>query len=266
MALSASGKGSGGNATGATSIGIVPTSNCTDGALLILAIGYDNAGTNGSDPYSSISDDSGNTWTVGAYALCDPGAANAGVAFRLFYSYQDVATLTTSSTITVSFGSTSVTNKRWTLTQLTAATGYYAYTSGSALNNVDGDTQGDIFIDNDYGYTAGYSTASQVPLYGDYPNSTSKCLFVSKAMEGNVTQWDSPPSSGASYSVYQTSSSTNMSIGSACLINYSSDTTWSANGSQASSMDQCAGGVFLTETLLPASSQDPFGQFGIFGI
>jgi hypothetical protein len=51
----------------------------------VLTIAYDNSGTSGADPYSSIAADTkGNIWTPRQSALYDPGAASAGVALRFF--------------------------------------------------------------------------------------------------------------------------------------------------------------------------------------
>lgn len=129
MALSAANRGVSGNATAATSITITPASNFTAGALAILCVAYDNSANQGLDPYSSISDSVGNTWTPRVNILNDPGNANAGSALRIFTSL--ITTLTTANTITVSFGS-STTAKAWTLTEVTAATGFVpSYVTGT---------------------------------------------------------------------------------------------------------------------------------------
>jgi len=130
VALTATDRGSGGNNTASTSIAITPASNFTAGKFAILCIAYDNSGSGGSDPFSSISDNHGNTWTLIEASLRDPGAASAGVALRVYRSLQNAATLTTSSTITVSFGANSTGAKAWTLTEVSNSTGSLNYKTG----------------------------------------------------------------------------------------------------------------------------------------
>jgi hypothetical protein len=100
--------------------------------MAVLFIAYDNTGTNGADPYSSISDTGGNTWTSRQNVLNDPGAANAGVAGRIFTSLL-TAQLTTGSTITVNFGAFSVPAKAWALRQVSGSVGVPTFkTAGAA--------------------------------------------------------------------------------------------------------------------------------------
>ena len=153
MALTVTSRGSGSNKTGATTYGISPASNFAAG-LAVFTLAYDNAGTDGADPYSSISDSLGNTWTSRQGALRDPGAAAAGACFRIFTSPQDVGLLATSTTITVSFGAVSVTAKAYTLNQVSpAAANTAAYVTGStatgagSTNIVTGSiTSGDVVL------------------------------------------------------------------------------------------------------------------------
>jgi len=93
---------------------IVPDSNCIAGAVVILRIAADNAGTSGASVTgsgASVTDTKGNTWTrVSPGALQDPGAANAGVSCDIWYTFQDAGTLQTTDTVTFNFASsTSVT-------------------------------------------------------------------------------------------------------------------------------------------------------------
>lgn len=129
MALTGTDRGTGGNTTAATSLAVVPGSTIPAGDMAVLVVAYDNAGSGGSDPYSSISDSAGNTWTSRQNSLNDPGAASAGVAFRIFTSLLTTQ-LTTGSTITVSFGSTSVTAKAWTLSSVNGGAGTPTYVTG----------------------------------------------------------------------------------------------------------------------------------------
>lgn len=130
MALTGTNRGVSGNNTAATSLAIVPASNFTAGALAILCVSYDNSGASGADPFTTITDTVGNTWTSRINRLNDPGAASAGAALRIFTS--KITTLTTANTITVSF-SASTTAKAWTLTEVTAGAGFVpVYSSGNS--------------------------------------------------------------------------------------------------------------------------------------
>ncbi len=123
MALTGTSRGSGAtNTAGQSSLVVTPASNLSAGALAVLCVAYDNTGAAGVDSYTSIADSLGNTWTPRQNSLIDPGAASAGQCLRIFTSPQDVATLTTNSTITVSFGAVTVA-RSWTLMEFTAAAG-----------------------------------------------------------------------------------------------------------------------------------------------
>lgn len=116
MTITMSSVGANGDTTGATSIVItIGAGGFTLGqsAWAILCLAYDNAGASGADPYSSISDSLGNTWTSRQAALYDPGAASAGVTLRIFTSDMAVRALGVGDTVTVSFGANSVASKAW---------------------------------------------------------------------------------------------------------------------------------------------------------
>ena len=125
MAISGTDRGSGANNVSATTLVITPGSTFTGvGALAVLCVSYDNSGTNGADPFASITDSRGNTWTSRVASLIDPGAANAGAATRIFESDMAAGLLTTSDTITISFGAFSVPAKAWALHEVTPSAGY----------------------------------------------------------------------------------------------------------------------------------------------
>lgn len=131
MSLSGANRASGARNVGSeTTLVVTVQSNFTAGSWAVLGAAYDNAGSGGSDPYSSISDSAGNTWTPRINSLIDPGAANAGQALRFFSSTMDVATLTTSHTITISFGSTVVAARSWALHEVAASAGNVGYVTG----------------------------------------------------------------------------------------------------------------------------------------
>lgn len=102
------------------------------GAMAVLAVAYDNSGTNGADPYSSIADTNTNTWTPRINSLKDPGAANAGIAGRLFTTPMDGGVLDTGDTITVSFGGTTTVARAYALWEVIPQLGYtIAYGTGA---------------------------------------------------------------------------------------------------------------------------------------
>lgn len=127
MALTGTNRGQGAtNTPDEFALVVAPASNCTAGALLVLCANWDNTGSNGIDPFDSIFDSQGNTWTPRVASLNDPGAPNAGVAGRIFTCPQDVAALTTGDTITVSFGLIKVVGRVWTLMEFTGNGPHYS--------------------------------------------------------------------------------------------------------------------------------------------
>lgn len=132
MALTGTDRGSNATNTGGQStLVITPGSNFAARSWAVLCAAYDNSDTNGADPYSSIADSVGNTWTSRINSLNDPGAANAGVALRIFTSDMSVAKLTTGNTITITFTTTTVA-RAWALHEvLPGANGKVSYVTGN---------------------------------------------------------------------------------------------------------------------------------------
>src|SRR3990167_5118653 len=122
MALTVTNRGSGANKTAGTRYTFSPASTFAAGSLAVLVIACDNAGTDGADPITGVTDDGGNTWTQRQAALNDPGGASAGAVCRIYTA--PVVSLTTSVVITVAFGAVSVTAKAYTLTQIGPAATY----------------------------------------------------------------------------------------------------------------------------------------------
>lgn len=127
-------RGTGARNTGSeSSYAITPATNFSgvSGAMAVLAVAYDNSGTNGADPYSSIADTNTNTWTSRQNSLNDPGAASAGIAGRIFTTSMDGGALDTGDTVTVTFGSTTVA-RSYALWEVIPQTGYtIAYGTGA---------------------------------------------------------------------------------------------------------------------------------------
>lgn len=74
--------------------------NLPIGSFGIVFTAYDNAGTQGADPVSSVTDSGGNVWTSRAFSLYDPGAASAGIVIKIFTSTISVEP----TNLTLSFG------------------------------------------------------------------------------------------------------------------------------------------------------------------
>jgi hypothetical protein len=233
MALVGANIGTGGNVTAATTIAIVPPSNFTAGSLAVLALAYDNSGASGADPYSSITDNAGNTWLSRASGLNDPGAASAGSTIRIFTT--TVGTLGTGNTITVTFG-TSTTAKSWTLTQFTS-------------NVTD--------------FTADYLSAGT-----QASGSSGNAIFGAMANEGNATVTADSDTTNGSWSTQQTVANGTGTGGMQVASQYK---IVNATGNQTYNLTLSATGdwvintIQITEVAL-ATSFDPFGMNGFFGL
>lgn len=121
MALVGTDRGTGTNGSTGTSFTLAPTSNFGGGFpnAAVLVIASDNSASGGT-AYGThtVTDTIGNTWVRVLTALYDPGAANAGVYGSVFLTHQDVGTLQTTTTITVSYGGDAPTVKAWTLMEI----------------------------------------------------------------------------------------------------------------------------------------------------
>lgn len=186
MALTGTDRGQGStNAAGQSSLAVVPASNCTAGALVVLCVAYDNSGSAGADPFSAISDTRGNVWTTRANQLNDPGAASAGVALRIFTTKQTAGALTTGDTITVSFGGSTTVARAWTLMEITAAAGSNArFQSGGS---------------------GGTTGSSGTPSLGSIAPALGNLLVCCMGAEGNSAITGDSDTTNGSWSTQQTS-------------------------------------------------------------
>lgn len=124
MALTGTDRGSGTHNTAATSFTATPGSNLTAGAMAVMVIASDNAGSVGAAMATfTVTDTKSNTWTRRQSPINDPGSANQGTEGAIFTTPQNGGALTTGDTITVSFGSDTPTAKTWTLMEVTAGAG-----------------------------------------------------------------------------------------------------------------------------------------------
>lgn len=244
MALTATNRGSGGNNTAATSITITPASNFTAGSFGILAVAYDNAGSQGSDPYITISDTPVNAWTSRINSLNDPGAASAGATLRIFTA--PISTLTTANTITVSFGATSVTAKAWTLIEVSsnASNGSVAYGTGAQATG-SGTTQ--------------TITTSSIAI--------NDLVFGALGQEGNGTKTGDADTLNGNWSTAQSAGFGTTTGGMEIISQFKIVTaagTQTFNPTATPLGDWCIGWISVTELI--ADSFDPFGQLGFYGI
>jgi len=244
MAIVGVNRGTGGNATASTTISIVPPSNFQAGSLAVLALAYDNSGGAGADPYSSITDNAGNTWVSRTNGLNDPGAASAGCALRIFTA--DVVSLGTSNTITVTFGS-STTAKSWTLTQLTSDLPNYVARFIEAKTPATGS-----------GTTPTLVVATPIP----------RAIFCAMGNEGNATVTADSDIINGNWSTQQTISNGTGTSGIQVASQYKdviSDGTQTYNLTLSASGDWVACAIRLVENLNFTPS-DPFGMMGFFGL
>ena len=245
MALVGNNRGTGGNNTAATTIDIVPQQNFSSNTLAVLALAYDNSGGGGADPYSSITDNAGNTWTSRLNRLNDPGAASAGSTLRIFTSF--VSSLLTTNTITVSFNS-STTAKSFTLTE---------------------------FSSNTPDFIAGFLSAgtpatgtSTTPTAAALSMTSGDAIFGAMANEGNATITADTDTTNGSWSTQQTQNNgtgtSGMQVASQFkIVNATGNQTY--NLTLSASGDWVIGAIRIREVanFIPV---DPFGQNGIFGI
>lgn len=139
MALSGTDRGTYDDTVSDTTTAVSPASNFTPGALAVLCASWNNSESGGSDPFSSIVDNLGNTWTRRTTALYDPGAANAGIVGGIFTCPQDVAPITTSTVITLTF-STNVAASSGTFREMASDAGLVEFVTGDVNAGANTDT------------------------------------------------------------------------------------------------------------------------------
>ena len=243
MALTGISRGTGGNNTAATSLTITPAANFAAGSMAILALAYDNAGAQGADPFSSITDNTGNTWTLRTSGLNDPGAASAGCAARIYTC--SVVSLGTGTTVTVSFGAISVTAKAWTLTEVTAAVNFAP-----------------SFV------IAGNSTNSGTIITLGITTGANNFFLACLGAEGSSTITAANDSLNGAWSTQQTTGFGTTTAGIHISSQYKITTGSQANYNPTlgTSEDWVAVYMEVTEVSTLSTSFDPMGQMGFFGI
>jgi len=126
MAITGTDRGTGTNNASGTSFTLSPASNFNAGvgSWAVFVIAADNGATNGaSNNINTVTDTLNNTWTKRQSPLFDNGAANAGVQGAFFTTPMNGGTLTTGTTITVTFGNNVAVAKAWALMEITPSAG-----------------------------------------------------------------------------------------------------------------------------------------------
>lgn len=127
MAITWTLRGNAGNTSSSTTYAFSPASNFTDGTMAVLIISADNSVSGGTAQTTfTVTDSHANQWHRRLSPIYDPGAANEGVEGAVFTTRMNVATLTTGSTITITFGTAS-TAEVYLLYEAAAPTGYVPY-------------------------------------------------------------------------------------------------------------------------------------------
>lgn len=127
MSLTVTARGTFTNNTANTSFTCAVASNCTAGARIVICIAADNSAAAGSsNNINTVTDSLGNTWDKHQGPVFDNGAASAGVQGAIFSTIQNVGTIVTGTTITVSTSATNTTAKTGCFWEITAAAGFRA--------------------------------------------------------------------------------------------------------------------------------------------
>ena len=136
MAITVTERGTANDATAGTSLAIVPASNCTAGATMVLWIALDNSGFGGGPTSCSVTDTKSNTWTGRLSGTRDPGNAGEGITLRCFTTAQNGGALTTGDTITATLGDNSV--GCLTLDEIVGSVGAISFINGAASSGNSG--------------------------------------------------------------------------------------------------------------------------------
>lgn len=246
MALTVSFRATNTNGTSATTVAIAPAGNFTPNSFAVLALAYDNSGASGADPFVSIVDSVGNTWTSRANALNDPGAANAGATLRIFTA--NIATLTTANTITVTFNA-NTSAKVWYLVEITS-------------NGID--------------VVPGFSTSVIATGSGVAPTLTLASVNSGDVVFGGIANESATNASNDTDTVNGVWEPVNSNVVGSGTGGMQLITSWKITtgaGSQTfnpglvTPSDWAAGLISVTEVALVAgTSFDPFGTMGFFGM
>jgi len=194
MALTFTARGTGSNTTSSTSCALTLTTGVTftQGHWIVITVGYDNSGSSGADPYSSIATSITDTWTSRINQLNDPAAANAGNVLRIFTAGPLAAnrTVANGGTLgTITFGTASLVEV-WTIWEVEGTTGPVSYVTGGNTSGASGTspTQTTASIAQSHGLIAAinsqYGTAQ---TYTDDTDTTNGSWSSSQKLGAGTT-------------------------------------------------------------------------------
>lgn len=142
MAISCTNRGTAAsNASSSTTYAFSPASNFASGSLAVICVSADNSSTGGAtNNVSSVTDSIGNTWKLVQRPIFDNGAASAGIQGAIAYTDMSAGTITTGTTITVTFGA-ATTAKSYTLHEVVPTAGkVIGYVQGGVATGKSGTT------------------------------------------------------------------------------------------------------------------------------
>lgn len=251
MAITVTERDAHNGSTAATSHALVPATNFTSNTYALLILGYENTGTAGADPISSVTDTDSNTWTLIHNVLYDPAGAGAGTVLR-FYECSNCS-LTTGDTITVAFSNSARLTSR--LFQISAdANKYIRIIPGQSYPSVAQATDGSwCIVTNTRSWVSGELAVAAFSIESD-----------GSMIYSETDNFDSTGGNWTGGSEIGTLASGQI-LGSAYKI---------LTGSVSSQLygPACTNGYDYTGTMVgfeqvnTFTPVDPFGQFGFFGI
>lgn len=241
-AITGTDRGTGTDNTSALTFTVTPASNFSSGTLAVLVISADNSDTNGTAHSTfAVTDSHGNTWTRRFSLVLDPAGASAGCEGAVFTTTQTAGTLTTGSTITVTFDAAS-TAECWSLMEITP-------TAGHAITYVTNGNSG-AFTNTAPTVDTGSITSG---------NMVIGCLFNEQGTGQTVAE--DGDSTNGSWSTQQTaeigSAATGMTVASQRKV-VTGTATQTYNPTLGTASDSFVGWVQFSET--PTSIIDPLSR------
>jgi len=224
-----------------------PASNFSAGTMAVLVLAYNNAGAFGADPFTSVTDSNGNTWTTRQSYLRDPGSGSEGCVLRILTSMQNGGTLTTGSVITLN-ASPEVDRAAWTLSEVSSSTGTPFYVTGGTTSASG---------------TTATITSSSI--------TNTNMIFGGFAAEDEAAITADSDTTNGSWSTQQTAVNTTAGTGASAMRVCSQRKIVNADGAQTynlswsgSTNDAAIGWIEISD--ISETLFDPFGTLGIFGI
>lgn len=243
MALTITSRGTGTNGTAGTTYNINPATSFVAGNTLgILALTYDPI--TAADPFSSISDALGNTWTT-ELVRTNIVTGSTGVIVRVFSTPFNVGVLATTNAITITFTS-AVTAKAYGLLQCTSS------------------ISGAIVAVNQITSATGTSTTPSVTS-GTIRNGSSICFGIVGA-EGNDTRTADADTTNGTWTAWANVGVGTGATGIQMISQYKTQTTADSTQTYNPTISASEIWVAIAGEVLEQLLFDPFGQNGYFGI